>query len=192
MTEGALYGATMLFGLAEASGQWARAGRETLTGELPCYNIYLASDGLSVALAALEPKFWSAFCSAAERDDLLPFGHDPSAAAFDAVRAVFATRTRDEWAALGNAHDICLSAVLEGEAVFGDAHHQERRAFAEIKVDDRTLRLPTPPFRSLCETRFVSAPSLGADNAAVFRDLGYTPDEIAGLSRSGAVGPAAR
>lgn len=189
MTEGALYGSAMLFGFAEGAGRWARAGCETLTGELPCYNVYETSDGKLVALAALEPKFWAAFCSAAERDDLLAYGHDPSDAALEAVRTAFRTRSEAEWISLGVAHDICLSPILTGQAVFDDPHHQARETFSTLSVGGRSLRLPAPPFRGLCKTHFQAAPSLGADNLPVLRDLGYAADEVVLLARDAAIGP---
>ena len=39
-------------------------------GDHACYNVYRTKDGEHVALGALEPKFWLAFCAAVGRDDL--------------------------------------------------------------------------------------------------------------------------
>src|SRR4030081_957014 len=67
-----------------------------LTGELPCYHLYAASDGY-LTVAALEYPFWAEFCRAIDREDLKERQFDP--AAIDAVQATLLTATRDAWMA---------------------------------------------------------------------------------------------
>ena len=43
-----------------------------LSGSQPFYHIYETKDGRHMSLGALEPKFWSVFCQAVGRDDLIP------------------------------------------------------------------------------------------------------------------------
>ena len=65
---------------AEADGAKKVAQPLMLTGAIPCYDLYRTKDDGSLALAALEPKFWRRFCLALERKDLVR-GHlaaDPS------------------------------------------------------------------------------------------------------------------
>src|SRR5262249_46215387 len=77
-------GATIDISMHEAALYWVMlpaarglvdGGREA-TDELPtfgkhaCYNVYRTKDGELVALGALEPKFWQAFCRASGRHDL--------------------------------------------------------------------------------------------------------------------------
>ena len=45
--------------------------REMITGQFACYNVYKTQDGRYMSLGALEPQFWSAFCKAVGRDDLV-------------------------------------------------------------------------------------------------------------------------
>ena len=55
---------------ALAGGRVPRRGQLQLAGALTCYRPYRCVDGY-VTLGALEPKFWSAFCSGVGREDLL-------------------------------------------------------------------------------------------------------------------------
>ena len=67
-----------------------------LAGTFPCYAVYPAADGAFLALGALEPPFWVAFCRATDRDDLVPRQFDPTAIAD--VAAILASRPRAELA----------------------------------------------------------------------------------------------
>ncbi len=57
----------MFWGLASGHGgaTWPRAGAEQLTGGSPRYRIYRTADARYLAVAALEEKFWQAFCEIA-------------------------------------------------------------------------------------------------------------------------------
>ena len=91
-----------------------------LEGSLACYNLYPTADGKQISLGALEPKFFSAFCTAVGRAELV-------AAQFDAARqeelkaelaAIFAGRTRQQWETFFAEVDACGAAVLTPEEAF--------------------------------------------------------------------------
>ncbi len=93
------------------AGQWPGNGDAQLTGGSPRYKIYATSDGKHVAVAALEQKFWDAFCGAiglAEtfRDD----ASDP-AATTDAVRSLISEHDADHWRPILAQADCCCSIV---------------------------------------------------------------------------------
>lgn len=88
---------------------------------IACYRTYACADG-HVALGALEPKFWRAWCDGVERPDLLGAqGAGPGSAELAEIEAIFAARTRDEWTAFGRTHDCCLEPVLSPAEAFKDA-----------------------------------------------------------------------
>ncbi|GAB6933897.1 CaiB/BaiF CoA transferase family protein [Calditerricola satsumensis] len=111
---------------------------ETLTRFLRgtvCYNVYATRDGRHVALAALEAKFWRAFCEAVGRPEWLPHQFAPAAddhAVYRAVAELFAARTRDEWAAFAREVDCCLTPVYSPEEALASAHATSRRLAAHI------------------------------------------------------------
>ena len=76
---------------------------ESSTGEM--YNAYLTQDGKPFLMAALEQKFWDAFCRGVGREDLVPlrdaeeqihFGWDDEQLHRE-LADIFATATADEW-----------------------------------------------------------------------------------------------
>ena len=104
-------GATVDVSIHGAAQAWAAF---PTTGDLEsaCYTLYETADGRWLALGALEPKFWRAFCERLGRPDFLPLQR---AREFDEIRAVLRTRTRDAWLALFDGVDTCLTPVLTPE-----------------------------------------------------------------------------
>src|SRR6266704_2905177 len=102
----------------------------TLDGGLPCYNIYETRDCKHVTLAALEPKFWHTFCTRIGHLELLPFhtpvGPGERVQALDMLRAIFKTRTRDEWIAELADIDACVGPVDGIDEAFNDQQAQAR------------------------------------------------------------------
>jgi crotonobetainyl-CoA:carnitine CoA-transferase CaiB-like acyl-CoA transferase len=152
-------GATLDVSMHEASLYWVMlpAARELLdggqaaTGDLPtfgghaCYNVYRTRDGELVALGALEPKFWAAFCQAVGRGDLAGrhlTGDADQAALLEEVRSIFASRTRAEWLSLLEQADLCLTPVNRPGEALADPHIQARSAV--VRGDG--LRAVRPPF----------------------------------------------
>jgi len=121
-----------LFGLGSLQAVEALAGtppqrdQMMLAGALPAYGVYATKDGGRVALGALEPKFWHGFCAAVDRPDLVDRHLDP--AVRPELEAVFASRTRQQWAELADRTEACLEPVLSvTEAVAGREHFQPVR-----------------------------------------------------------------
>ena len=88
---------------------------DILSGGLPCYATYRTADGRYLAVGALEPKFWQAFCMALGRADLIARGWDMGPkrdAAVAEVAEVIATKTLAEWDAILADVDACATPVL--------------------------------------------------------------------------------
>jgi crotonobetainyl-CoA:carnitine CoA-transferase CaiB-like acyl-CoA transferase len=139
---GTVIDASMLDGLAainvvttatvRAIGHAQARGADLLSGALPTYGVYACADGAHVALAAVEPKFFVAFCQAVGRPDLLklPFAPGPAGERLrSALVALFATRSRDEWAALLADTAACVAPVLSPDEALADPHLQARGLF---------------------------------------------------------------
>lgn len=114
--------------LLALDGAAAIAGHEVPRGHAPlggaaiaCYRTYRCADG-HVTLGALEPKFWRAFCEGLDRPDLLAHGGATPGSEFgQAIEAIFAERTRDEWTEFAALNDCCLEPVLSPAESFAAA-----------------------------------------------------------------------
>jgi alpha-methylacyl-CoA racemase len=166
-----------------------RAAAE-LTGGLVCYLPYRCADGW-VALAALEPKFWRAWCEGAGREDLVEQQFEsPGSHAHREVEAVMASRTRAEWEAFNDEHDCCLEPVLGVDEALESELVRARGMVVEAGPG-RVLGTPVKLSRTPATPERAAAPPLGAHTEAVLADAGYAPAEIEALMREGAVaGPA--
>lgn len=102
------------FNLAVADAAPAERGQELLNGGAAYYRVYTCADGKAVALGAIEAKFWRTFCETAGRPDWAPRQHEPfpQTDLIEAVAAVLAGRTRDEWLAAFADADCCFEPVL--------------------------------------------------------------------------------
>jgi len=156
----------------------ATRGRMPLSGSLPCYHVYVAADGHYLALSALEPHFWSAFCQVAGCNELLERRLDPTA--IPELETLFAGRTRAEWLALVADVDACLEPVNElGEML---QHPQVR----ERGLVDAAGRVQTP-MRFAAGGPPAPAPRLGQHTREILEDAGLSHGEIAALGAAGIV-----
>jgi hypothetical protein len=174
--------APALFGVGTARGD------EPLSGGLAAYGVYATRDGKFVALGALEPKFWMAFAQGAgleaDMSGIVPGPHQPALKA--RVADIFATRTRDEWAAFGRERDCCLEPVLEPHELRADPHLTARGAFFDIA----TARGPLPQFALPVTDRDAAhspPPDQGEHTDAILREAGFDDARIAALRATGAV-----
>lgn len=139
-------------------------GSTPLGGEaMACYRTYACADGY-VALGALEPKFWQAWCRGVGREDLIAAqGARPGSDEEQQVAGIFATRTRAEWEAFAGEHDCCLEVVKTPAEALADA---PPHAVIEAHGPDGTpVRVPAAGIRFSGSELMPggSAPATGAD-----------------------------
>ncbi|MDQ0270350.1 CaiB/BaiF CoA transferase family protein [Cytobacillus purgationiresistens] len=91
-------------------------GVAKLGGKHVCYFIYETKDGRYVSLGALELKFWRNFCYGLHKESWLTEHYSLASdenPIFTEMKAVFASRTLDEWAQFSLEVDCCLAPILE-------------------------------------------------------------------------------
>jgi alpha-methylacyl-CoA racemase len=118
-----------------------------LDGHAPFYDTYTCSDGRHVAVGAIEPQFYAALLTGlglAGADLPQQFDRDRWAETKARFAEVFASRTRDEWAAVFDGTDACVTPVL----AFGEvAAHPHLAARATIVESDGVPQAaPAPRF----------------------------------------------
>lgn len=148
----ALADAGLAFALPALAQQLLLAGKEEvpargddlLSGGVPSYGLYATSDGGTLAVAALEPKFWLGLCAALGRPDLetggLVRGEEAKRVRAE-LSGIFQTKTLAEWEAFFAPLDLCVEPVREGSTPLGDAH-LAARGFVEETPWGRAMRMP--------------------------------------------------
>lgn len=134
-----------LFHAWTASGLWNDApASNLLDGAAPFYRCYRCADGRDVAVGCLEPQFF------AQMVDILGLtsrnyrqnDRDGWPAMKADFAAVFASRTRDEWAAVFEGTDACVSPVLSMAEAPHHPHNAARHTF--ITRDGIAQAAPAP------------------------------------------------
>lgn len=171
--------------LAQHAGkQPVERGSSDLTGGLICYHIYETGDGRYMTLAALEPEFWTDFCRAAGREDLIDQQFAPTIPgepAYEELRALFRTRTRQEWTELLSEADGCCEPMYTLEEALASAPVQALGMLTgtgllpPVHLSSRPARLADP------------APTLGQHTGSLLTELGYDAAQVARLRAQGVV-----
>lgn len=115
-----------------ASGGWQnRRGANLLDGAAPFYRCYACADGRFLAVGALEPAFYRLFIEGLGLDPTDWPQHDRARwpAMAERFATIIAARTRDEWAALFDGGDACVTPVLDWDESVSHPHVAARATF---------------------------------------------------------------
>jgi alpha-methylacyl-CoA racemase len=193
MTEGVLSLLPLFAVTYLNTGETPQPGRSALDGGLPCYNMYETQDGKHVTLAALEYKFWHTFCTRIGHLELLPF-HMPVGAgereqAMDILRAIFKTKTRDEWIAELADIDACVGPVYGIDEALNDPHAQSRGIAVTAGKPEATFRtLPSfPRISGVDNEQRYAPPEMGEHTGEILREAGYSDAEIEQFQAGGII-----
>lgn len=188
MVDGASLYTAFLRGMA-ANGLWEGArGTNILDGGAPFYDTYATADGGHLAVGCVEPQFFVEMLGRLGIDaDELPFQLD--ATGWSQLRKVlaerFAERTRDEWVAVFEGSDACVSPVLAPSEAHLHPHHVARRAFVE--VDGLVQPAPAPRFSRTVNADPRPIDDGGRDPARTLGDWGVPDSDAAALVADGTV-----
>ena len=190
MVDGAASLVTMVYAMY-GTGLWRdERGVNMLDGGLPFYDTYRCADGRFVAVGPLEPQFYAALLDGlglGEREDLRRAQWDE--ATWPEQRRLFtelfATRTRDEWAARFDGSDACVAPVLGLSEAPSHPHLAARGVFTE--VDGVVQPRVAPRFSATPAGEPTPARSAGADTRNMLLARGFSEVEVDGLLASGVV-----
>jgi crotonobetainyl-CoA:carnitine CoA-transferase CaiB-like acyl-CoA transferase len=165
-----------------AMGHHEEGGDGFLTGGLPCYRTYQTADGRALAVGALEPKFWMAFCQAADRPDLIPKGFDRRPEAHAEIENLVGSRTLDDWADLLASVDCCVEPVATMAEALDDPFIAE-----QLPPDEGGLPHVRPEVGAPVRVPTRPAGSLGADVHDVAARLGLDATQLGAAADAGAL-----
>jgi crotonobetainyl-CoA:carnitine CoA-transferase CaiB-like acyl-CoA transferase len=126
-----------------------------------------------------------------EEFDLMEVEPDVPVRLAEAFAAFFAVKTKAELLDWAIAHGIMLAPVQSLHDVLNDKQLAFRQVWRSLELaeGEPTVRVPGPPIR-LSEGGWEprgAPPALGAGNAAIYGELGYTLEEIAALKQRGVI-----
>ena len=166
----------------ETSGPSGGGVLDTLLGgACPCYRIYRCGDGKSLSLAALEPKFWTAFVELIGVEELaaaaFAFGPDGERAAA-AVERALAEHPREHWLRLSEERGLPVGPVHGFDEAPSDPSFAAAGLIEETPMPDGTS-LPGvgPLLPALGRTPDQPAPKLGEHTAAILNEFGMRNSE---------------
>jgi alpha-methylacyl-CoA racemase len=158
------------------SGLEVGPGTHPLLGGRAFFNVYEASDGKYLTLAAIEPHFWGDFCKTIGRTDLIERQHDPALGA--ELEAIFRQKTRAEWLALFADKDACIEPVNSVQEMLKDPQVQAR---GHVRMEDGKPVGMDTPFVFARKDRS-PAPALGEHTRILLREIGVSEEEIDALA----------
>jgi len=147
-----------------------------LGGVCPCYRVYRCGDGKSLSLAALEPKFWSAFVELIGADELedsaFALAEDGSRTVA-AVERALATRPRDRWLQFAEERGLPMGPVRGFDEAAADPTFVSAGLIEQSPMPDGTAVAGVGPWNpSLGKTPENPAPRLGEHTAAILAEFG--------------------
>ncbi len=155
-----------------SQGNWKdERGSNWLDGGAPFYDTYPCKDGRFVAVGAIEPQFF------AEMLTRLGIDGEGLPSYFQAegwpqwrrrIGDALLTRTRDEWTAVFDGVDACVTPVVELAETLDEPHLAARGTFAV--VDGVQQAAPAPRFSRTPAALPTPPRPTGADTAAVRAD----------------------
>jgi alpha-methylacyl-CoA racemase len=181
MVDGALSFMAMFFGY-RAVGQFAdRTGAHFLGGGAHYYDTYQTKDGRHLAVAPIERQFQAAFLRKmnlqGERWLRAAYpAYDEQVLAEDwpllklELGVIFKTKTCDEWCAIFDGSDACVTPVLTLAEAAEHPHNRARQAF--VDVDGIQQNAPAPRFSRTVPDRPAAPPKRGSDTQGVLADWG--------------------
>ncbi|MET0442088.1 MAG: CoA transferase [Casimicrobiaceae bacterium] len=103
--------------------------RDMLNGGAAFYRIYVTADGAEVALGAIEPKFWAAFCDAAGHPEWIARQRDPlpQTSLIDEVSRYFASTSIADCRERFVPADCCWGELVTLDAAVASERMRARR-----------------------------------------------------------------
>jgi crotonobetainyl-CoA:carnitine CoA-transferase CaiB-like acyl-CoA transferase len=143
-----------------------------------------------MSVGSLEPQFSSAFYEAIGRPDLIPGGISPPNIpdVKKQIRAIFKTKTREEWVEFFSRVDASVEPVLTVQEALENEQSKDRKIVVDIDLlQGGSVRQPALPMKFSTyqpEYKKIGVPA-GFNTEEILRELGYNEEQIAEMEKTG-------
>ena len=192
MVDGAASLMTAIYGM-HGAGFWNNErGDNILDTGAHYYDVYETKDGKYVAIGSIESKFYAELLrlSGLHSEELPPQQDRKSWPKMkERIKALFRTKTRDEWCKIMEGSDICFAPVLSMAEAPKHPHNKHRGTF--IEQGGVTQPGPAPRF-SRTPSKIQRPPAKpGEHTEEALRDWGFANADLETLRKSGAIAKSA-
>jgi len=177
----------------DSLNRWSpKRGSNLLDGATPYYRCYRTQDDQYMAVGCLEPQFYAIMLEklGLEKDDA--FQDQNNFAAWPEqtkkLTEIFASATRDHWAAHFDGCDACVTPVLNYREAADHPHNAARQSSLNDSNDQ--VRHPNRAPRQTStdhHTPSLAVPTAGVDSVEILEQAGFDSTEIETLLDNGTI-----
>jgi crotonobetainyl-CoA:carnitine CoA-transferase CaiB-like acyl-CoA transferase len=163
---------------------------ETLLNGGTLYDYYETKDGKYFSYGGLEPKFWESFCKHLHREEWIPLGVSGAGSEIkEEIKKILLSKTYEEWTDIMKDADACFEPVLTLSEVFQSQLVKEREMVVQVPDGDSGMlkQIGSPYKLSATPPRYDHAgkPASPEETESILLELGYSPIEVAEMSKAG-------
>lgn len=192
MTDGVIGLLSLPYYFAMLSGKQQRASDMLFSHRFACYNTYQTKDGRSVAVGAVENRFWKNLCLHLKRPEYVALQYDEESRQeiIEDMRKIFLSKSMDDWQAELADLEVCFSVVKNLDEILVDPHFQAREMVHSYSGSDGKARqgfgIPVKLSETPGSVRSVPA-RFGENTGSILQQLGYTTQQIEDFYAEGVV-----
>ncbi|HKV53658.1 MAG TPA: CaiB/BaiF CoA-transferase family protein [Candidatus Binataceae bacterium] len=188
MVDGVASLMTAIYGM-HGAGIWTNErGANMLDTGAHYYDVYETKDGKHISIGSIETKFYQELLERSGlKNEELPRQNDRQSwpKMKERIKALFLTKTRDEWCKVMEGTDICFAPVLSMEEAPEHPHNRLRATF--VKQGGVTQPAPAPRF-SRTPSAIQGPPAVpGEHTEEALGDWGFSPADVDKLRNCGAI-----
>jgi alpha-methylacyl-CoA racemase len=188
MVDGVASLMTAIYGM-HGAGIWTNErGTNVLDTGAHYYDVYETRDGKHISVGSIEAKFYEELLQRSGlKNEELPRQNDrPSWPQMkERLKALFLTKTRDEWCQVMEGTDICFAPVLNMDEAPRHPHNQLRGTF--VVQDGVTQPAPAPRFSRTPSAIQHPPDAPGEHTEEALRDWGFSAADLKRLRDCGAI-----
>jgi len=192
MTDGSFSLLSIALSLLQITGQPVKRADSFLSHRYACYNTYETADNRYLSIGAVENRFWKNLCEHFKVQEYISLQYDDERRheIINFMRKRFKQKTLDAWEEELSSLDICWGPVRSLAEAFDSTLFKERDMVVETKdKEGKDIKLLGVPIKMSDTPAGVHklSPEFGENTNNILHELGYSDEQIHGLSEEGVI-----